>query len=343
MLKDTTYYVLFNGDNVFAQIHVFQLMKIQAACRTGPLRMTGNCGIGHDNRALYWSFSSVTRIAVNGTVNGGTTPATAGVTVSETALTVTEEDTTGDTYTVVLDSEPTSSVTVEVGGTSGTDVTAAPASLTFTTTTWDTAQTVTVKGVNDSDTVDDMVNLTHAATSSDSDYDGFTIAGVTVEVEDNDTAQVTGVMLTPGDRQVVLNWTPVANATGYRVQWKSGGQGYSSSRQGDVSAGSTTLPVMNLTNGTEYSFRVRAHRTGANNGLWSDDALGTPQAAGVTVSETALTVTEEDTTGDTYTVVLDSEPTSSVTVEVGGTSGTDVTAAPASLTFTTTTWDTARR
>ena len=272
----------------------------------------------------------------------GTTNASPGVTVSETALTVTEEDTTGDTYTVVLDSEPTSSVTVEVGGTSGTDVTAAPASLTFTTTTWDTAQTVTVKGVDDADTVNDMVNLTHAATSSDSDYDGFTIDGVTVEVEDNDTAQVTGVALTPGDRVLEVRWTSVANATGYRVQWKSGGQIYSSSRQGDVSAGSTTLPVMNLTNGTEYSFRVRAHRTGANNGLWSDDAMGTPQAAGVTVSETALTVTEEDTTGDTYTVVLDSEPTSSVTVEVGGTSGTDVTAAPASLTFTTTTWDTAQ-
>ena len=43
--------------------------------------------------------------------------------------------------------------------------------------------------------------------------------------------------------------------------------------------------------------------------------------AGVSVSETALTVTEQDATGDTYTVVLDTQPTADVTVTVGGHSG----------------------
>ena len=46
-------------------------------------------------------------------------------------------------------------------------------------------------------------------------------------------------------------------------------------------------------------------------------AAGTP-TAGVTVSKSALTVTEQDATGDSYTVVLDSRPTASVTVTVGG-------------------------
>ena len=46
---------------------------------------------------------------------------------------------------------------------------------------------------------------------------------------------------------------------------------------------------------------------------------------GVTVSTTALTVTEEDTAGDSYTVVLDSQPTATVTVTVAGHTGTDVT------------------
>ena len=88
------------------------------------------------------------------TCPGGTTPpvATAGVTVSESALTVTEENTTGDTYTVVLDSEPTASVTIAVGGHASTDVSATPASLTFTTTNWSTAKTVTVTAVNDTNT-----------------------------------------------------------------------------------------------------------------------------------------------------------------------------------------------
>ena len=118
---------------------------------------------------------------------------TAGVTVSETALTVTEEDATGDTYTVVLDSEPTANVVVTVAGHSGTDVTPAPVTLTFTNLNWETAQTVTVTAGNDADTANDSVSLTHRATSTDSDYNGISIAGVTVTVNDNDTGPTTGI------------------------------------------------------------------------------------------------------------------------------------------------------
>ena len=114
--------------------------------------------------------------------------AAAGVTVSKSALTVTEEDTTGDSYTVVLDSQPTANVTVTVAGHAGTDVTPSPTSLTFTTTTWGTAQTVTVKAGNDTDTTNDTVTLTHSAASTDSNYGGITIGSVVVTVADNDTA-----------------------------------------------------------------------------------------------------------------------------------------------------------
>ena len=117
---------------------------------------------------------------------------TAGVTLSKSTLTVTEEDTTGDTYTVVLDTLPTANVTVTVAGHAGTDVTATSTPLTFTTVNWSTAQVVTVTAADDADTTDDTVVLTHSAASTDSDYDGITIDGVTVTVEDNDsTAAVT--------------------------------------------------------------------------------------------------------------------------------------------------------
>ena len=85
-------------------------------------------------------------------IDDDTATATPGVTVSKTALTVTEQDTTGDSYTVVLDTEPTANVTVTVAGHSGTDVTPNPATLTFTSTTWSTAQTVTVTAGDDADT-----------------------------------------------------------------------------------------------------------------------------------------------------------------------------------------------
>ena len=271
-------------------------------------------------------------------------PEAAGVTVSETALTVSEADTTGDSYTVVLDSEPAASVTVTVAGHASTSVNPTPTTLTFTTMNWDTAQTVTVKAVNDTNTVDETVSLTHAATSTDTDYDGITIAGVTVMVEDNDTAQVTGVVLTPGDGELAVEWVPLANATGYEVQWKSGGQSYNNSgRQATISLGSTashTIP--SLTNGTTYTVRMRATRTGANAGPYSDEAMDAPEAAGVTVSETALTVSEADTTGDSYTVVLDSEPAANVVVTVAGHASTDVLPAPTTLTFTSMNWDTAQ-
>ena len=111
----------------------------------------------------------------------------AGLTVSETALTVTEQDAAGDSYTVVLDTEPTHEVTVTVGGHSGTDVSPSASTLIFTTSNWDQAQTVTVTALNDDDTANDAVTLTHTATSTDGNYSGIAIAGVTVTVTDNDT------------------------------------------------------------------------------------------------------------------------------------------------------------
>ena len=302
---------------------------------------------GLTNGTEYTVQVTATRTGANdGLPSAGVmgTPEAPGVTVSKSALTVTEENTTGNTYTVVLNTRPTASVTVTVLGHAGTEVTPTPASLTFTTTNWSTAQTVTVKAGNDTDTTNYTVTLTHSAASTDPGYNGITIGSVVVTVEDNDTAQVTGVVVTSGNAGLVVNWAVVGNATGYKVQWKSGSESYDTGdRQATITSGSTishTIP--GLTNGTEYTVQVTATRTGANDGLPSAGVMGTPEAPGVTVSESALTVTEEDTTGDSYTVVLDTRPTANVTVTVAGHSGTDVTPTPASLTFTSTTWSTAQ-
>ena len=279
--------------------------------------------------------------------DGGESPSAPGVTVSKPALTVAEEDATGDSYTVVLDTQPTADVTVTVAGHAGTDVTPSPTSLTFTTSNWDTARTVTVTAGDDTDTANDTVLLTHSATSADNDYNGIGIAEVTVTVNDNDTAQVTGVSVAPGNAQLAVSWTQVDHATGYKVQWKSGSEGYNTGdRQATVTPGSTTShTIQSLTNGAAYTVQVIATRTGANDGPPSAEMTGTPAApttAGVTVSKMALTVAEEDTDGDSYTVVLDIQPTADVTVTVAGHAGTDVTPAPATLTFTPSNWDTAQ-
>ena len=70
------------------------------------------------------------------------------VTVTESNLTVSEDGGTAR-YTVVLDSEPTSTVTVTVSSNRTSNATVNKPSLTFTTSNSDDEQEVTVTGVND--------------------------------------------------------------------------------------------------------------------------------------------------------------------------------------------------
>ena len=111
-----------------------------------------------------------------------------GVTVSTDTLSIREED-TGE-YEVKLNSEPTANVTVTITGHAGTDVTLTPslATLTFTPTTWNRLQKVTVSTEHDADAVNNNVTLTHTARGGD--YDGET-ATVQVTVTDNEKASTT--------------------------------------------------------------------------------------------------------------------------------------------------------
>ena len=91
---------------------------------------------------------------------------------SETGLTVTEGDAAGSTYTVKLATQPSGSVTVSISGHDGADLTLSGTTLTnnqltFTTTNWDTAQTVTVKAGQDNDGSADTATLTHTASGGD--------------------------------------------------------------------------------------------------------------------------------------------------------------------------------
>ena len=88
------------------------------------------------------------------------------------------------TYTVKLASEPTAEVTVAITGHAGSDLTLDKASLTFTASTWGTAQTVTVTAAEDDDAVDDEVTLAH--TASGGDY-GSVTEDLPVTVADGDT------------------------------------------------------------------------------------------------------------------------------------------------------------
>ena len=115
----------------------------------------------------------------------------AGVTVSPTRVLVTEAPGEGHTatYTVVLDSAPTDTVTVAVRSADTAIATVSPASLTFTPDNWSEAQGVTVSGVDDgADNAGDqrVVQVGHSVTSADTQYAEVEAAGVTVTVTDDD-------------------------------------------------------------------------------------------------------------------------------------------------------------
>ena len=142
-----------------------------------------------------------------------------GVTISPTTLTVPEGDATGVDYTVVLTSQPAGDVTVTVSGHSGTDLTLSGETLTnnvltFSTTTWETAQTVTVKAAEDDDgVVDADITLAHAISSDDdSTYDALANVDLVVSITENDadgvTISPTTLTVTEGDATGV-NYTVV--------------------------------------------------------------------------------------------------------------------------------------
>ena len=146
------------------------------------------------------------------------------------SVAVTEGSTT--TYTLVLTSQPTASVTVALSSSNATSVTvagpgmtaAATTTLTFSTSTWNMAQTVTVTGVEETggnaNTVSETVSISY--TVSGGDYAAVTLTAQSVAVMDNDVLGITStasatLALTEGGAAgtytLVLNTQPTAMVT----------------------------------------------------------------------------------------------------------------------------------
>jgi len=135
---------------------------------------------------------------------------TPGIAVNPTSgLTTTEAGGTA-TFTVALTSQPTANVTIGLSSSDPSEGTVAPASLTFTTGNWNTAQTVTVTGVDDFG-VDGNVPytiVTAAAASADGAYNGTNGPDVSVTNLDDDTNFGVDLRLS-SDRDRVESGQPV--------------------------------------------------------------------------------------------------------------------------------------
>ena len=101
-----------------------------------------------------------------------------GLTLTPPTLTLNEGATT--TYTAILDTRPTDTVTVGITTSDNSVLTFTPATLTFTPTNWNSAQSVTITAETDTNRDDNSATLTHTGSNSST-------AELSITVTDTDT------------------------------------------------------------------------------------------------------------------------------------------------------------
>lgn len=171
------------------------------------------------------------------------------VTPASVAPTVTEAGAT-ETFTVVLDVQPTSEVVINIASDNTGEGTVDKATLTFTNTNWNTPQTVTVTGVDDS-TVDGnqtvTITLSVDDAASDNAYDAVADKTVTVINTDHDTAAaaffVTGPVGNTTSLRPTVTWSPVTGALSYNVFVNIDNNGGNVYTQQNISSSETSLVI----------------------------------------------------------------------------------------------------
>ena len=148
------------------------------------------------NGAHYYDVIATVGVTVNDTTAPPPAPDPA-LSVSATALRLAEGG--SGSYTVALATRPDDNVTVTIAS-DNPDVTTRPATLSFTTVNWNTAQRVTASAASDGDTANDTATLTHTAAGGG--YGDAPAVSVAVSVTDDDTA---GLAINPTVLNLIEN------------------------------------------------------------------------------------------------------------------------------------------
>ena len=261
---------------------------------------------------------------------------TRGIVLSKSSVTVTEASGAGRTaeYKVKLASQPTGAVTVAVSSGTTSAATVNKTSLSFTTTNWNTDQTVTVTGVDDSidNSPDRTATVGHRA--SGGDY-GSVSKDLTVTVTDDEgtaSLSVANASVAEGDSgEADLTFTvSLSPAAGHAVtvDWATSKETGDTATPGtDYTAGSGTLSFAAGATSKTVTVKVTGDQvdeanetltltlsgaTGADIG--DATATGTitdDDTRGIVLSKSSVTVTEASGAGRTasYKVKLATKPT----------------------------------
>ena len=273
-----------------------------------------------------------------------------GVSVSPTSVNLVEGG--ADTYTVRLITQPTAAVTITPTSGDSDAVSVSPASLTFTTSNWDTPRTITVTGVDDADTDNEMVTISHGVSGYGS---GTTAADVVVSVTDNEAPGVsvspTSVNLIEGRTDtytVRLITQPTTAVTITPTSSDSDAVSVSTaSLTFTASNWSTPQPVTVMgvedSNNDNETVTISHGVSGYGSVTTAADVtvrVTDNEAPGVNITPRTLTLSEASR--ETYTLMLDALPSGPVTITPTSDNTNAVSLSPARLTITPSNWDTPR-
>jgi Domain of unknown function (DUF4347)/Malectin domain/Glucose / Sorbosone dehydrogenase/IPT/TIG domain len=148
--------------------------------------------------------------------------------------TVVSEAGATDTYSVVLNTQPSADVIINVGVDS--QINTNKAALTFTTVNWNVPQSVTVSAVDD--TLKEgthFSNITHTITSADLNYSSLNLTGLPVTVQDNDVTEISFTKKTVATNVDDLG-TPFTGKGATTGTWGPDGRLYVGTYSGEIKA-----------------------------------------------------------------------------------------------------------
>ena len=279
---------------------------------------------------------------------------TAGLVLSESSLDIGEDG--SGSFTVKLASRPSADVLVSFTSGDAASVSVTSGTLTFTSSTWSTAQTATVQGVADDDAGDEAVRVTVTASSTDVDYQGVS-GSVAVSVDDSDTA---GLVLSEssldigedgsGSFTVKLASRPLADVS---VSFASGDAASVSVTSGTLTFTSSTwstaqtVTVEGVADDDAADEAVQVTVTASSTDVDYQGVSGSvdvevddSDTAGLVLSESSLDIGEDGS--GSFTVKLASRPLADVSVSFASGDAAAASVATGTLTFTTTTWSQAQ-
>ena len=289
-----------------------------------------------------------------------------GVTLSSSSLT-TSENGTNATFTVKLDQKTTSDVTINLQSDDPGEGTPSPSALTFTTSNYSSAQTITVQAVDDA-FFDDNQSYTIALktiSGTGTAYDGFDPADVSVTNTDNESANDVGIV--PSTSSISVSETG-SNAS-FTLKLKSEPTANvvlsissSNTAEGVVSPSSllfsrnnwSTSQAVTVTGVDDYydngstSFSIIVGSPATSDTNYSAKPSSTINATNVDNDTAGITIiasdnqTGEDGDNGTLLVLLDSQPFGDVILSVTSDNTSETTVSPDNLTFTTSNWNTSQ-